>query len=77
MLEEITRLLKPKGYYIFSDLAYSRFTTRLFKNITKNYGFYTIDDIINFMKNNNFEILQKEKTEGLLLKTHTIILRKL
>ena len=77
VLEEITRLLKPKGYYIFSDLAYSRFTTRLFKNITKNYGFYTIDDIINFMKNNNFEILQKEKTEGLLLKTHTIILRKL
>ena len=76
VLEEITRVLKPKGYYIFSDLAYSRFTTRLFKNISKNYGFYIIEDIVDFMKNNNFQIIQKEKPKGTFLKTHTVIFRK-
>jgi len=70
------RVLKPNGYYIFSDLAYSRFTKRLFKNITKNYGFYTIEDITNFMKNNDFKIFQKEKTKGVILKTHNLIFRK-
>ena len=43
---EINRVLKSKGYYIFSDLAYSRFTTRVFKNIAKNYGVYNVGDII-------------------------------
>jgi len=76
VLKEINRVLKPKGYYIFSDLAYSQFTIKLFKNITKNYGFYTIEDITNFMKNNDFKILQQEKTEGVLLKTHTVIFKK-
>ena len=76
VLEEINRVLKPKGYYIFSDLAYSSFTARVFKNIAKNLGIYTIDDIINFMEDNNFEILHQEKNEGLFFKTHTLIFRK-
>lgn len=75
-LEEINRVLKPGGYYIFTDLAYSRFATKLFKSLAKNYGFYTIDDIIDFMKNRDFEILQQEKPEGALLKTYTVIFRK-
>lgn len=76
VLEEINRVLKPKGYYIFSDLAYSSFTARVFKNIAKNLGIYTIDDIINFMEGNNFEILHQEKNEGLFFKTHSLIFRK-
>ena len=37
-LTEISRVLKPNGYFIFYDLTYSRFTTRLFKRIAKKYG---------------------------------------
>jgi len=77
VLEEINRVLKPKGHYIFSDLAYSSFTARFFKNIAKNLGIYTIEDIINFMKDHNFEILHQEKNEALFLKTHSVIFRKL
>lgn len=76
VLEGINRVLKPKGYYIFSDLTYSRFTTRLFKNIAKNYGFYTVDNIIGFMKNHNFEILHKEKPRGVILKHHDVVFKK-
>lgn len=75
-LEEINRVLKPKGYYIFSDLAYSRFTSRFFKNIAKNYGVYNVDDIIDFMKNQNFEILHQEKPRGVILKNHNVVFKK-
>jgi ubiquinone/menaquinone biosynthesis C-methylase UbiE len=77
VLDEINRVLKHKGYYIFSDLAYSRFTKRLFKNISKNYGFYIIEDIIDFMKNKNFQVVQQEKPKGKFLKAYSIIFRKL
>jgi len=40
-LEEISRVLKPQGFFIFGDIAYSRFTTRIFRPIVKNYGIYT------------------------------------
>ncbi len=75
-LEEINRVLKPDGYYVFSDLAYSRFTARLFKNIAKNYGFYTVNDITNFLQNHNFEVIHQEKPCGVILKTHDVIFRK-
>lgn len=76
VLEEITRVLRPNGYYIFSDLTYSRFTKRLFKNISKNYGFYTINDLLDFMNRNKFEIVKKEKSEHLFLRIHNVIFKK-
>jgi len=63
-LEEISRVLKPQGFFIFGDLAYSRFTTRIFKPIAKNYGVYTIDDLIHYLRRNNFEIIYREEPKG-------------
>ena len=76
VLDEINRVLKPNGYYIFSDLTYSRLTTRFLKNISRNYGFYTIKDIIDFMKKNDFEILHQEPSKGVFLKTYSVIFGK-
>jgi len=84
-LKEINRVLKPKGFLIFSDLAYSKIllsvgnmvnSIRIFNPIVKNYGFYTINDIIYFLKNNNFEIIYKEKPKGVILKNYTIVFQK-
>ena len=75
-LSEISRVLKPKGYFIFGDLAYSRFTTRMLKNIMKNYGVYTIDDITHFLKNKNFEIIHEEPRKGSLLKYYSKVFQK-
>ncbi len=76
VLGEIHRVLKPKGYFIFNDLAYSGFTTRLFKRIAKNYGFYTINDITDFLTGNDFEIIHEEGPRGFVLKEYGIVLRK-
>lgn len=76
-LEEISRVLKPQGFLIFGDLAYSRFITRIFRPIVKNYDVYTIEDIIHFLKRNNFEIIHKEGPKGLIMKYYSIVFRKI
>lgn len=56
-IEEIGRVLRPKGFYILSDLALPRFTARIFKNL----GVFAMDDIINHLKRYNFETVYEEK----------------
>lgn len=84
-LFEINRVLKTKGFFIFADLAYSRMfvrvgnfanSNRFFRRIVKNYGIYTIDDIIYFLKNINFEIIYKEKPKGVISKNYNIVFQK-
>jgi ubiquinone/menaquinone biosynthesis C-methylase UbiE len=77
VLNEMSRVLKPGGYFIFGDIAYSRLTTRMMRGFAKNYGFYTIDDIIQHLKNNNFKIIYKEPRKGILLKYYSIVFHKI
>ncbi|MBA7652835.1 hypothetical protein ES703_60674 [subsurface metagenome] len=78
-------VLKPNGFLIFSDLVYSKIfvsvgnlvnSIRIFNPIVKNYGIYSINDIIHFLKKNNFEIIYKEEPKGVILKNHTIVFQK-
>jgi len=55
-IEEISRVLKQNGFYILNDLVLPRFTARIFKN----YGVFAVDDIINYLKRNKFEVVYKE-----------------
>ena len=76
-LEEISRVLKPQGFLIFGDLAYSRFTTRIFRPIVKNYGVYTIDDISQCLRKNGFEIVHKEGPKGMIMKYYSLVFQKI
>lgn len=76
-LEEINRVLKHKGYFIFYDLAYSKFTTRIFSPIVKNYGVYTIDDISHCLRINNFKIIYTEEPKGVIMKNYSMVFRKI
>jgi len=75
-LEEISRVLKPQGFFIFGDLAYSRFITRIFRPIVKNYGVYTIDDITHCLGRNGFEIVHKEEPKGIIMKYYSLVFLK-
>jgi len=76
-LEEISRVLKPQGFFIFGDLAYSKFTTRIFKPIAKNYGVYTIDDLIHCLRRNNFKIIYREEPKGVIMKYYSLVFQKI
>ena len=76
-LREISRVLRPQGFFIFGDLAYSRFTTKIFSPIIKNYGVYTIDDIIHCLKKNNFKVIHRERSTGMVMKYHSIVFQNI
>ena len=70
-LEEISRVLKPKGFYILNDLAFPEILVRIFKNYLKNYfGIYAVDDITGFSKRVDFEVAHKEKPNINILMRH-------
>jgi ubiquinone/menaquinone biosynthesis C-methylase UbiE len=75
-LEEVNRVLKPRGYFIFADFAYSRFFTRILRPIVRNYGVYAIDEVINFLRGNRFEVLYREGPKGPIMKHHTLAFQK-
>ena len=76
MLEEINRVIKPGGCFIFYDLACSKFTARVFGPLVKKYAFYTIDDISHCLRKSGFEIIHTEKPKGVIMKNHSIVFRK-
>ena len=75
-LEETNRVLKQNGYFIFYDLACSKFTARIFSPFVKKYAFYTIDDISNCLSRDGFKIIHTEKPKGIIMKNHSIVFRK-
>ena len=79
-IAEIGRVLKPNGFYIFNDLAFSRLAVRVFRNLMQNYmSVYALDDIINCLTRNDFEIVvHEEKPEimTIMTKYHSIVSQK-
>ncbi|MHA1104560.1 MAG: class I SAM-dependent methyltransferase [Promethearchaeota archaeon] len=85
VLEELKRVLKPKSKIIIFDLAYSQKlvnfynyvnSKRILKLFVKNYGVYSINDIIDFFIKNNFELVHKKSTKKGIMKNHIIIFQK-
>jgi ubiquinone/menaquinone biosynthesis C-methylase UbiE len=74
-LAEIQRVLKPQGIYILSDLAYPRILSTILSPLVKKYGIYTIDDIIDWLEPNGFEIIHRESPSGILFPHHDLVLR--
>lgn len=56
-LNEIGRVLRPKGFYILDDITLVRFTARIFKN----WGVFAVNDITGHLIGNDFEIIYREK----------------
>jgi ubiquinone/menaquinone biosynthesis C-methylase UbiE len=44
-ISEISRVIKINGYLFWLDLAFPRLLVSMLKNVIKNYGLYTINDI--------------------------------
>lgn len=60
-LNEISRVLRPEGYYVLNDLALRKFF-RIFGGLVKSSsGFFAVDDIINHLKGNSIEVIYEEK----------------
>lgn len=75
-LSEVSRVLKPEGFFIFHDFAYSKLIKMVFRPIARNYGIYTIGDIIEGAKIRGLKIIYEEKPTGLLFSGYSLIFQK-
>ena len=79
-IAEIGRVLKPSGFYILNDLAFSRLVVRVFRNLMQNYtSVYAADDIVSCLTRNDFGIVvHTEKPEGMtiMMKYHSMVAQK-
>jgi len=76
VLSEVNRVLKPKGYFVFHDLAYSRLAVTILRPVVRNYGLYTIRDIIEGSKSRGLEIVYKGKPSGMVLAEHSVVFQR-
>jgi len=76
VLSEVNRVLKPKGYFVFHDLAYSKLATTIFRPIVKNYGLYTIRDIIEGSRTRGLKIVYKGEPSRMVLAEHSLIFQR-
>jgi len=60
-LNEISRVLRPKGFYTLNDLALPKFLRILGGLAKSSGGFFAVDDIINHLERNSFEVIYEEK----------------
>ena len=64
---EIYRVLKPGGFYVLSDLAFSSFLVKNFRGLLSKFGgLFTVDEINHQLKMDNFDIVYEEKSNNYL-----------
>ena len=70
-LKEIRRVLRPSGYFIYSDLVYPELVAKFGRFITNRcgmnmYGITTMQELNSFMENNGFSALHTSSNYPLL-----------
>ncbi len=75
-VREIARALRPQGYFIWQDFAFSRAIKAVFRPITKNYGLYTFDEIKSAFSANGFDTRSYERATHGPFVNHNLALQK-
>lgn len=65
-LSEIRRVLKPKGYFIYYDLLYSRLLAKLGRSFKHSYGITTMPELNSFIQRSNFSTVYASAKNSLI-----------
>ena len=75
-MDEVSRVLRPGGDYVLGDIAYSRLSCRLFKPLMRNYGVYTVDDLVEQAARSGLEVGYRSPPQGSVPRYYGLVLRK-
>ncbi len=75
-IAEVHRVLRPGGDYVLGDLAYSKFSRWLLGPFVRNYGVYTVDDLVERAEEVGLVVTWRSPPQGILFKHHALVLRK-
>jgi ubiquinone/menaquinone biosynthesis C-methylase UbiE len=76
VIEEVSRVLRPGGDYVLGDFAYSRFSKRALAPFVRNYGLYTVDDLIDASRASGLDLAWRSEPRGIMFRYHGLILEK-
>ena len=75
--KEVARVLKPRGYLIWLDLAFPKLIRKLFQPLIKNHSLYCLADVRRAFQTHGFEQLFHEKLiHGLFVHHHLVWQKK-
>jgi ubiquinone/menaquinone biosynthesis C-methylase UbiE len=76
VIQEVGRVLRFGGYFIWLDLAFSSFAKKLLQRWSKTYGIYTFEEVRQEMQRNGLTQLFYEKLRRGLFAHHQLVLQK-
>ena len=74
-IQEIVRVLRSGGYFIWLDLTFPEIVKKIFKSFVKNYGIYTVNDIKTAFENNGLKELYHDRLARGVFSQHHFVLQ--
>jgi len=75
-LDEIKRILKAKGYLVYFDILYPKFTAWVGGFFKHKYGITTLQGLNSFIEKNNFSVIYSSLSKSLFLRHYEAVYRK-
>jgi ubiquinone/menaquinone biosynthesis C-methylase UbiE len=75
-MTEVSRVLRPSGDYVLGDIAYSRFSRAVLRPFVKNYGVYTVEDLLLEAVASGLDPVWRASPRGRFLRYHALVLEK-
>jgi ubiquinone/menaquinone biosynthesis C-methylase UbiE len=76
VLKEVNRVLRSNGIFVFSDFSYAPFCKKILKPFGKNYGLYTIDDIVRNLDGLDMQVIYQNKSMPFIFSRYDILFRR-
>jgi ubiquinone/menaquinone biosynthesis C-methylase UbiE len=72
-VKEVARVLRPRGFLIWLDLAFPKFFQKLFQPLVKNHSLYAIADLKSVLASHGFEqIFYEKRMHGPFFQHHMV-----
>ncbi len=76
VMSEVSRVLRPGGVYVLGDIAYSRFSAAVLRPIVRNYGVYTVGDLLSEAATSGLDPVWRASPRGAVLRYHAFVLER-
>jgi len=75
-LEEITRVLRTGGYFVYWDLVYPKWTAKIARLFEDKYGVTTIQDLNSFIAKHNFSTIHSSLSKLVIFNHYEAVYQK-
>jgi ubiquinone/menaquinone biosynthesis C-methylase UbiE len=74
--EEVARVIRDSGQFLFSDITGPGSLMRLFSRVEKDHGFHYANDLMSLLDNRGLKVTKRTESEGRLQREFAILFGK-